>query len=362
MKELTLQEAQEQFLILLQSYDFMFGSYFLVKRRIENQIKIKQTNFLTVPRNQKKPRSRSSGSSDEDESDASLTDDDDSDDSNSAHSSSKSKTSSHGKGKQTTEEDKDAAKRLEVFEEHFQNTAESLLLICKQDCILFVDNRKRDKVFLEVLYEDLIYCMGKKDILKIGLLIKKKMSYMTYDQFFDVRTEFTAKNARVIAEDIMAYCQVYLLEQSRAPGEYIEIVKKSAFEMFNQDDNDGFTSKEPKEDLGQAALEHTQKNPGWQIVINDELLKGMTPLKQDTANSLITKGKKSLLKLQREKSFSNDASRDILHPRDSDEETKSVQESDKEHDSFGEEKTDEFTKSKIERELGEPTITRQMKH
>lgn len=46
--------------------------------------------------------------------------------------------------------------------------------------------------------------MGKGDRLKLGLLVQKKL--MPDGQYFDVRTEFKAKNARVIAEDIMTYC------------------------------------------------------------------------------------------------------------------------------------------------------------
>jgi len=144
----------------------------------------------------KRPRSNSS---DESESDS------DSDDSDDSDRSKQSATPARPDEKTTAEEDKEAKKRLEVFDDHLQNAADSLLLICKQDCLLFVDNRKRDKTVLEVPYEDLIYCMGKGDILKMGLLTKPKMPTVE-NQLVDVRTEFTVKNARVIAEDIMAYC------------------------------------------------------------------------------------------------------------------------------------------------------------
>jgi hypothetical protein len=49
---------------------------------------------------------------------------------------------------------------------------------------------------------------------------------------FDARSEFICKNARVVAEDIMAYCQLFLIERSKS-SEYIEIVKKNAIDMFN---------------------------------------------------------------------------------------------------------------------------------
>lgn len=58
-----------------------------------------------------------------------------------------------------------------------------------------------------------------------------------------MRTEFISKHARVIAEDIMSYCQLYLLEHMKNVTDYLDIVKKNAFDMFNNDDIDGFTVK-----------------------------------------------------------------------------------------------------------------------
>lgn len=154
--------------------------------------------------------------------------------------------------------DKENKRRLEVFDEYFQNVADNLLLICTQNGLLFVDNRKRDKVFLEVMYEDLIYCMGRGSVLKIGLLCQKKLSYGD-NQFFDVRTEFGAKHARVIAEDIMAYCQLFLLENCSETAEYLDIVKRSAFEMFNQDEEVGFTSNQfTSNEKAEQNLDQTQ--------------------------------------------------------------------------------------------------------
>ena len=72
--------------------------------------------------------------------------------------------------------------------------------------------------------------MGKGDKLKLGLLIKRKLNFD--GQMFDVRSEFICKHARVVAEDIMAYCQLFLIERSKS-NEYIEIVKKNAIDMFN---------------------------------------------------------------------------------------------------------------------------------
>ena len=73
--------------------------------------------------------------------------------------------------------------------------------------------------------ENLLYCMGKKDVLKIGFTVNsmevkmqdvniqrhlagKKQEYNT----IDVRCQFIVANARVIAEDILGYLQLNLVE------------------------------------------------------------------------------------------------------------------------------------------------------
>jgi|LauGreDrversion4_2_1035121.scaffolds.fasta_scaffold105966_4 hypothetical protein len=77
---------------------------------------------------------------------------------------------------------------------------------------MFVESRKRDKVLLKVKYEDLLYLMGKEDTFRVGMILKKKMdkTNMTYDS----KIEFTVEggSARAIAEDILTYCQLHLLE------------------------------------------------------------------------------------------------------------------------------------------------------
>lgn len=69
-----------------------------------------------------------------------------------------------------------------------------------------MENRKRDKYILKVKYSDLLYVMGKKEELKIGMLLKKKIS--PTNETHDCRTELLADggNARAIAEDILTYC------------------------------------------------------------------------------------------------------------------------------------------------------------
>lgn len=69
-----------------------------------------------------------------------------------------------------------------------------------------MENRKRDKYIMKIKYSDLLYVMGKKEELKIGMLLKKKIS--TTGEIFDCRTELLSEggNARAIAEDILTYC------------------------------------------------------------------------------------------------------------------------------------------------------------
>ena len=69
-----------------------------------------------------------------------------------------------------------------------------------------MENRKRDKYILKVKYADLLYVMGKKEELKIGILLKKKIS--PTNEKHDCRTELLAEggNARAIAEDVLTYC------------------------------------------------------------------------------------------------------------------------------------------------------------
>ena len=69
-----------------------------------------------------------------------------------------------------------------------------------------MENRKRDKYILKVKYADLLYVMGKKEELKIGILLKKKIS--PTNEIHDCRTELLAEggNARAIAEDVLTYC------------------------------------------------------------------------------------------------------------------------------------------------------------
>jgi len=76
--------------------------------------------------------------------------------------------------------------------------------------MLFMDNRKRDKVLLRVQYEDLIYIMGKKQLLKMSMVMKKKLS----SQQTDVKLNFHGLGVRALAEDLLSFCQISILEGS----------------------------------------------------------------------------------------------------------------------------------------------------
>lgn len=141
-------------------------------------------------------------------------------------------------------------------------------------------------------------------------------------------------------------------------SEYLEIVQKSAFEMFNQDENEAFASNQEKE----KTEKQKDKSSGWQLIkINDDLLKGKSSLRIDTAETLRQKGQKSALKLKNllDRSASQDLSHDKIKNISAEEENLSQQDSDKQEDSFGEEKSSIFFK---ENKIANGQITKQMSH
>jgi len=48
-------------------------------------------------------------------------------------------------------------------------------MIVTYELIIFVDNAKRDQPILEIKHEDLLYVMGKKDILKIAFQMNQSI-------------------------------------------------------------------------------------------------------------------------------------------------------------------------------------------
>ena len=63
---------------------------------------------------------------------------------------------------------KEELMRNEVLEELFPLIQTELLMVITYETILFLENGKRDNVMLEIKHEELLYVMGKRDILKIG--------------------------------------------------------------------------------------------------------------------------------------------------------------------------------------------------
>lgn len=129
-----------------------------------------------------------------------------------------------------------------------------LLMIIKYESILFIENSKRDKVILEVKNEDLLYVMGKDNMFMIAFQMHQgntakgsalKMRQQTsnenfqHDNIIDVKTVFEVPNARVIAEDIIAYIQINLVEKTKGK-DYIEVTKPQFVDFLTQDDFRGY--------------------------------------------------------------------------------------------------------------------------
>jgi len=141
---------------------------------------------------------------------------------------------------------------------------------------MFVESSKRDKVLLKVKYEDLLYLMGKEDTFRVGMILKKKMdkTNMTYDS----KIEFTVEggSARAIAEDILTYCQLHLLEHSLVNHDYCEVIRRNVI--------DGLFDKSLGE-MGELQMK------GFNLIIDDDILLGnvnlastQTKLKQSKTN------------------------------------------------------------------------------
>jgi hypothetical protein len=138
---------------------------------------------------------------------------------------------------------------------------DEILLICTQSHILFVENRKRDKILLKVKYEDLLYLMGKQDDFKIGMILKKKMA--NNNDTHDCKTDFLVDGggARAIAEDILTYCQIYLIEHSLVNHDYCDIIRRNVI--------DGLFENE---------LDNSGEGKGLNLIIDDDILLGKVNL------------------------------------------------------------------------------------
>ena len=153
-------------------------------------------------------------------------------------------------------------KGLAVFSEYFQAANTELLLVCTSTHVLFLENQKRDKVLLKVKIEDVLYAMGKKSILKLGLILKKKIN--TNNETHDCKLEFTVGSggARAIGEDILTYCQIYLLEYTTNNSDHCEMIKRNVFDGL-------YDGKE-----GKYGERDGKKQMGLDLIITDDILLG----------------------------------------------------------------------------------------
>jgi len=96
---------------------------------------------------------------------------------------------------------------------------DDILLVISLQGIQIVQNSKRDKILLHVDFSDLLYVMGKGHRLKLGFVMQHS-NVLNATQLVDCRTEFSTARiaghkARSIAEDILAYAQLRLLEMTK---------------------------------------------------------------------------------------------------------------------------------------------------
>ena len=187
---------------------------------------------------------------------------------------------------------KDELVRNEFLDELFPLIQTEILVIVTYETILFLENGKRDNVILEIKHEELLYVMGKRDILKIGFQTNNDQLHGFQHAIdrspIDIRTAFLVTNARVVAEDIIGYCQLNLVEKTRSK-EHIEIVKRNVFDMF-EDEGDG-DRKTSGKNTEEANL------PGGQtVIVDDNLLRGKTAFKKtDSAQALKDAGNRAAL-------------------------------------------------------------------
>ena len=84
---------------------------------------------------------------------------------------------------------------------------------------------------------------------------------------FDCKTEFLAKEggARLIAEDILTYCQIYILENSAVSHEYCDFIRKNVIDgLFENDQGDKVY----------ASVESESNTKSLNLKINDDILLG----------------------------------------------------------------------------------------
>ena len=114
----------------------------------------------------------------------------------------------------------------ELLDDLFPGIQHELLLVVNYSSIIFLDNFTRERPILEIKLENLLYVMGKGDFLKIGFQLdqsvlkndrqksqnihkEKRKALQTNENYqqevVDIKAVFIIPNARVVAEDIIAY-------------------------------------------------------------------------------------------------------------------------------------------------------------
>ena len=92
-------------------------------------------------------------------------------------------------------------------------------------------------------------------------------------------------NARVVAEDIIGNIQVNLLERTKGK-DFIEVIKPQFMDILAQDDFDRRQALDQSTD---------QQSKQMQIMVDDNLLRGITNFKQTNAKDLKKMGTKTRL-------------------------------------------------------------------
>jgi hypothetical protein len=89
------------------------------------------------------------------------------------------------------------------------------------------------------------------------MILRKKMG--VNNDTFDCRTEFLVDGggARAIAEDVLTYCQLYLLEHQLVNSDYCDIIKRNVIDGLFE--NETLTN---------------EKGKGYDIIIDDDILLG----------------------------------------------------------------------------------------
>ncbi len=54
----------------------------------------------------------------------------------------------------------------------FPSQSQEILMVVTYEQIIFMDNNSRDRTILEIKYDDLLYVMGKNDLLKISFQVR----------------------------------------------------------------------------------------------------------------------------------------------------------------------------------------------